>query len=177
MQSDLMKSEFLCRVLIICALVCAASGSDQASAQQQRRKSQRAKVCFDPTARCKTSAVFQSYDLPFRLPQNAVIYETETFYAIILKSVRNPRYDCNVFVSEEERLEAQALFPNHKVFTSRCAEAGSLFYTGVADKTEIMAVYAGATRAEANTMLARVKATGRFPGANLRRMRAGFNGT
>jgi hypothetical protein len=39
-----------------------------------------------------------------------------------------------------------------------------------------MAVYAGRTRAEANAMLARVKATGKFDGANLRRMSIGFNG-
>jgi hypothetical protein len=40
-----------------------------------------------------------------------------------------------------------------------------------------MAIYAGLTPAEANRMLAAVKATGKFPGANLRRMRATFNGT
>jgi hypothetical protein len=40
-----------------------------------------------------------------------------------------------------------------------------------------MAVYAGATLADANRMLAMVQATGKFPAANIRRMRAGFNGT
>jgi hypothetical protein len=40
-----------------------------------------------------------------------------------------------------------------------------------------MAVYAGRTRAQANAMLEKVKATGKYPGANLRQMRAGFNGT
>jgi hypothetical protein len=40
-----------------------------------------------------------------------------------------------------------------------------------------MAVYAGATQADANRMLATVKATGKFPGANIRRMRAMINGT
>ena len=40
-----------------------------------------------------------------------------------------------------------------------------------------MAVYAGRTPAEANAMLARVKAAGKYPGAYLRRMRAGINGT
>ena len=39
-----------------------------------------------------------------------------------------------------------------------------------------MAVYAGKAPAEANRMLAAVKATGKFPGANIRRMRTGFNG-
>jgi hypothetical protein len=33
------------------------------------------------------------------------------------------------------------------------------------------------TLAEANNMLAKVKTTGKFPGANVRRMRAMLNGT
>jgi hypothetical protein len=41
----------------------------------------------------------------------------------------------------------------------------------------MMAVYAGSTLAEAKRVLAAVKATGKFPGANLRRIRTGFNGT
>jgi hypothetical protein len=40
-----------------------------------------------------------------------------------------------------------------------------------------MAIYAGTTIADANRMLAAVKATGKFPGANIRRMRTSFNGT
>ena len=40
-----------------------------------------------------------------------------------------------------------------------------------------MAVFAGRTKAEAAKVLAQVKATGKFPGANLRLMQAGFNGT
>jgi hypothetical protein len=40
-----------------------------------------------------------------------------------------------------------------------------------------MGVYAGMTLADANRMLASVKATGKFPGANIRRLRAAFNGT
>jgi hypothetical protein len=40
-----------------------------------------------------------------------------------------------------------------------------------------MAVYAGMSLAEANRLLASVKATGKFPGANIRRMRAMINGT
>ncbi len=40
-----------------------------------------------------------------------------------------------------------------------------------------MAVYAGPTLAEANRVLAAVKATGKFSGAYVKRMRAGFNGT
>jgi endonuclease V-like protein UPF0215 family len=52
-----------------------------------------------------------------------------------------------------------------------------LFYTNVDPKFRIMAVYGGATLAEAKRVLEAVKATGKFPGAYMRRMRTGFNGT
>ena len=134
-------------------------------------------ICGNPSKPCKTSATFQPNDLPFRVPENAVIYDTELFYAIILKSVGKSADDCDVFVPESERLAAQSLFPDHKVFTSRCPDVETLFYTNVSSKHRIMAVYAGATLAEANSLLSAVKATGKFPGANIRRMRTGFNGT
>jgi hypothetical protein len=144
---------------------------------QKRRPIRHASICGDPTAPCKTSATFQPYDLPFRLPANAVIYDTDLFYAVVLKSVSVPADNCDIFVPEGERLAAQALFTNHKVFSSRCAEPGGLSYTNTSSKAQFMAVYAGMTLAEANRMLASVKATGKFPGANIRRMRAAFNGT
>jgi hypothetical protein len=126
---------------------------------------------------CKTTATFQPNDLPFRVPANSVIFDTELFYAIVLKSVPTAEDDCNVFVSEAERQETQALFPDRKVFTSRCADIENLFYTNVSPKFRIMAVYGGSTLAEAKRALAAVKATGKFSGAYLRRLRTGFNGT
>lgn len=148
-----------------------------ALAAQKRRPARRGSICGDPTASCKTSVTFQPYDLPFRLPANAVIWDTDFFYAVILKSVSVPADNCDIFVPESERLAAQALFPNRKVFSSRCAEPGGLSYTNTSPQAQFMAVYAGITLGEANRMLASVKATGKFPGANIRRMRAAFNGT
>ncbi|HEX8285842.1 MAG TPA: hypothetical protein VF588_20965 [Pyrinomonadaceae bacterium] len=149
------------------------------AAAQRRRAPRPAAVCGDPTVRCRTTIEFQPHQLPFVVPADAAIWETEQFYAVILKSVRDRAkgMNCDVFVPEDERTAAQALFPRGKVFASRCAEPGDLYYTGVADDTQFMAVYAGRTRAEAQATLAKVKATGQFPGANLRRLRAGFNGT
>ena len=144
---------------------------------QRRRPAGHASVCGNPMAPCKTTATFQPNDLPFRVPKDAVIYDTELFYAIILKSVGKSEEDCDVFVPESERLAAQALFPDHKVFASRCPNPETLFYSNVSPKHRMMAVYAGATLAEANGLLTAVKATGKFPGANIRRMRTGFNGT
>jgi hypothetical protein len=137
-------------------------------------------VCGDPTVRCRTGdLVFQPHDLPFRLPPRAVIWESEQFYAVVLRSMRvaDEYGECERFIPEAERLEAQTLFPRHKVFASRCTEPGELYYTNTDPKTRFIAVYAGRTRAEADRLLAKVKNTGKYPGPNLRRIRAGFNGT
>ena len=169
------KRTLACGVLV-CLMLTVAAG---AAAQRARRPQQKGAVCGDPTLTCKTGdATFEPHDLPFRLPARAVIWESETFYAVILKSIKASQDDCQIFVPEDERLAAQALFPRHKVFTDRgCGEPGETFYTGTQSSARFMAVYAGRTRAEANAMLARVKATGKFAGANLRRMSIGFNGT
>ncbi len=166
------------KTVILCAVLPALLAAGAASAQRQSRPRLGA-VCGDPTARCQTSVEFQPYQLPFRIPPKAVIWESEQFYAVILKSVRDESQygNCDLFIPEPERVAAQALFPRHKVFTSRCMEPGDLFYEGVADDTRFMAVYAGRTRAEGLAVLEKVKATGQFPGANLRRLRTGFNGT
>jgi hypothetical protein len=170
------KARLVCVILL--GLLACGPTSGGAAAQRGRRP-RPAAVCPDPTVRCRSSVEFQPYQLPFVVPANGVMWETEQFYAVILKSVRDPSNggDCNVFIPEAEREAAQALFPRRKVFASRCFEPGDLYYTGVAENTQFMAVYAGRTRAEAQAMLAKVKATGQFPGANLRRLRTGFNGT
>jgi hypothetical protein len=142
-----------------------------------RARARKASICGNPLVACKTTATFQPNDLPFRVPAHAVIFDTELFYAVILKSVSVTNDDCDVFIPEAERLRTQALFPDHKVFTSRCADPENLFYTNVSEKHRIMAVYAGTTLAEARRFLDVVKATGKFPGANVRSMRTGFNGT
>jgi len=163
----------------ILALITAGALSDVAAGQSHAvtHRAKKGSLCGNPQVSCKTSVTFQPNDLPFRVPRNAVIVDTELFYAVILKSVSVTDDSCNVFIPENERLQAQALFPDHKVFSSRCADPENLFYTNVSEKHRIMAVYAGTTPAEAKRVLDAVKATGKFPGANLRRMRTGFNGT
>src|SRR5687768_18431403 len=148
-------------------------------ADAQRRNTGRLTVCGNPNTTCRTSAVFDPHDLQFRVPQNAnaVIWETELFYAVVLKSMNASDENCDAHIPESERLAAQALFPDRKVFASRCVEPATLYYTNTRPNTRLMAVYAGPTLAEANRVLAAVKATGKFSGAYIRRMRAGFNGT
>jgi len=154
----------------------AANAPAQSRTASQHRASAKS-ICGDPTLSCKTSVTFEPHDLQFRVPKNAVIYDTELFYAIILKSVGQSEDDCKVFVPETERLAAQALFPRNKVFASRCPDIETLFYSNISSKHRIMALYAGSTLVEAKRLLEKVNATGKFPGANIRRMRTGFNGT
>jgi hypothetical protein len=166
-----MRNRFLDLILIVAVAVCALSFTVSGRAQRGRGQ-----ICGDPAMHCGTANEFQPYDLSFRIPRNAVIWESEMFYAIILQSV-NAKSNCETHVSETERLAAQSLFPRNKVFADRCPEPGTLFYTGTNSDYRFMAVYAGKTRAEASRMLARVRATGKYPSANLRQMRVGFNGT
>jgi hypothetical protein len=167
------------RFSIFIAILTMAGALNLAVGQSHTRnqRAKRGTICGNPQAVCKTSGDFQPNELPFRLPKNSVIFDTELFYAVILKTVTDNDNNCDVFVPETERLEAQALFPDHKVFSSRCYEPGNLFYTTIDDKHRIMAVYGGTTPAESKRVLAAVKATGKFPGAYLRRMRTGYNGT
>lgn len=172
-----MKTKFLCGVLAgVLAIV--AFGSTAESQTGRGRRTQRGAICSDPNVACRTTATFEVYDLPFRIPANAVIWESELFYAVILQSVKFKDEDCNTrFIPESRRQEAQALFPNNKVFASRCGEPGTVFYSNTNPNTNFMAVYGGRTQAEAARMLSTIKATGKFPGANIRRMYVGFNGT
>jgi hypothetical protein len=160
--------------LIAGATLCFGAGTMSA---QKRKAVRHGVICGNPTIPCKTSATFPANDLPFRIPASANIYDTDLFYAVILKSMSVPDDNCDTFIPESDRLRAQALFPERKVFSSRCADPGGLSYTNTSAKARFMAVYAGMTLADANRMLESVKATGKFPGANVRRMRAAFNGT
>ncbi len=144
---------------------------------QRRRPTRHAAVCGNPQVACKTSATFKAYDLPFRVGENSVIVDTVPFYAVILKSVGKSEEDCDAFVPEPERLAAQEMFPDHKVFSSRCADVEELFYENMSPKRRFMGVYAGATLADANRLLKDVQKAGKFPGAYIKRTRTGFNGT
>jgi hypothetical protein len=160
-------------------LVCLICTSASVAQRARRPPPQKGAVCGDPTLTCKTGEVkFEPHNLAFRVPPQAVIWESEMFYAVILRSIRAAEDDCQKFVPEDEQQAAQVLFPRHKVFADRaCGEPGETYYTGTQPGARFLAVYAGRTRAEADRMLAKIKATGKYAGANLRRMSIGFNGT
>ena len=172
-----MNRRTLTSATVCLLLLLSAVGLAQHNKGRRRQPPPKGAVCGDPTVACKTSAQFEAHDLPFQIPPRAVIWESEEFYAVMLKSIAAADDNCEQFIPEAEREQAQKLFPHNKVFASRCAEPGSLYYTNVKPDVRFMAVYAGRTRAAADALLAQVKATGKFPDANLRRLSIGFNGT
>jgi hypothetical protein len=126
------------------------------------------KVLPDPAASCEA---FRSHQLCFETPTDGIAraeYSSEPFYAVILETAER----CGI--PEEKRLETQALFPGSKVFSVRfeCEEEELVRYTNVNDKFGFLAVHAGPTLKAARKRLAEVNATGRFPGANIRKMQA-----
>ena len=130
------------------------------------------KVQPDPSSPC-SGGDFKPHELCFATPRDGLAraeFLSEPFYAILLKTAGR----CTI--PEEERLQTQGLFPGSKVFSMRfqCDDniEENIGYTNVNDKFGFLAVYAGRTLSEANARLAEVRATGRFPGANVRRMQA-----
>lgn len=149
------------KAFVIAALLC-HSGVALADTQ--------GKVHPEPAASCQG---FKPHHLCFDVPRDGVAraeYFSEPFYAVVLKTTKR----CSI--AEKERLDVQAVFPASKVFAESfsCNDDVEEFirYTNVNDKFGFLAVHAGATLKEANRRLSEVKATGRFPGANIRRMQA-----
>jgi hypothetical protein len=137
------------------------------------------KVCGDPTATCSTRESFQAFELPFEYGKGMAISQSQLFYAVILKSVRlnADQSNCDKAIPESDRIDTQALFPHNMVFVMRCWESGQASYSNVADGVSFMGMYAGQTQAQANAFLVKVKATGKFNAATVRRMRVLINGT
>lgn len=169
-----MKKRFLLYLasMAVCTLI-------PLSVSAQKRPVKIGKICGNPKVECRTEAEFQEYEIGFEIPQgNVAIVDSEPFYAVILKTVKlNADVSCENAISENERLEIQSLFAENKVFALKCSGAGDVYYSNVANDVNFIAVYAGKTLTVANSFLKTVKATGRFKGANLRKMQAGINGT
>lgn len=161
-------------------LILAVSLSALSFAIQAKEIQTHGKICANPAQPCSSAAYeFQPNELSFQLPAKlewqSGHYSAE-FYAVILRSMKAiPVQDtqgdevCKGFIEESERLAMQAKFPEQKVFTSRNGCASMVYYKGVDDKYNFIAVYAGADKAEASKVLERVKQTG-IKDANLRKM-------
>jgi len=151
----------------------AAEGA-RMEAEQQRIASKvvtHGEVCPDPGQPCVDVEPFHPNELSFRLLSKFEFDRGQDrslpFYAVILKSAQL----CSI--SNDERVTAQAAFPSRKVFVHQLHCGGfsdKATYTNVNRKVGFLGVYAGKTEAEAKSFLAEVKAAGRYPDANRRRM-------
>lgn len=161
-------------------IVCVAF-ANSANAQRRSAKIKFGKICGNPRVKCRTGDLtFQAHEIPFEMPSggNAVISDSEPFYAVILKTIKlTPKINCENAISENERLKIQKLFPDHKVFASKCSYPDNLYYTNIAKDVNFIAVYAGKNLNEAKKFLMMIQATRKFKGAAVRRTHAGFNGT
>jgi hypothetical protein len=160
-----MKPIRIVSVFAAALLLTAVCGDGSAPADAAQRPG---RVCPDPSRPCPG---FKPHDLSFVLPRDGTARpddRSEPFFAVILRS--GPR--CSI--ADEQRRAAQLLFPRNKVFSQRfeCDDdvENNITYTNVNASAGFLAVHAGATRESADALLARVRATRRFPGANLRRM-------
>lgn len=147
----------------------------------QKGAAARIRVCGDPSAACATRALFDDDDIPFEYPKGSAVAETPHFYMVIVKSVKLPKdADCETVPSDFSRRSIQWSFPRNKVFIARgCYSIENNFYTNIGDNVIALAIYAGATKAEADRFLKRVKAIEQINAekAYVVRTSTGFNGT
>ncbi len=130
------------------------------------------KVQSNPAAPCPSEG-FKPHELCFGIPADGVARAevvSKPFYAILLKTADR----CTI--TEAERQKTQQLLPRTKVFSMRfmCDDdvEENITYSNVNDKFAFLAAYAGTTLKEAKAYLAEIQASGRFPGANIRKMQA-----
>ncbi len=169
----------LVAVALLGGTVATLSVADSSAVHAQvQRKARLGKLCPNPNADCHTAAIFEPYDMPFEVPEDGGIFESEPFFAVVLRSFKVADGDDKKFIPESERLKVQDMFPDRKVFASRASpEPGSVFYVDVPYNVRFLAIYGGKTQAEANGIAAEVKSGGKYTGAYVKKMQVSFNGT
>ena len=123
---------------------------------------------------------FSQWEISFRLPAKIrpnTTYWSERFYAVIVKTGKNPPCDGGEFSKAVEALRrnAQRAFPDRKVFADhQCPDLGAVTHSGhgLKDFPYFVAVYAGTTRSEAERTLGAAKK--KYAAARLVRVRAGW---
>lgn len=151
---------------------------------QKASQSRQYELCGDPHSDCQTAHNFGA-GLPLIIPGELEWmgqYKSQPFYAVIVQSRKvifesnshNDNYrDCGGQFTDNERSSLQRLFPSNRVFSS---EFGCYYfqhsYTNVKTDYNFLAVYGGKTKVAAEAVLKTVRATGKYPGANIRQMQA-----
>ena len=144
-------------------------------------------VCPDPAKPCHhKNKRFDDWELSFKLPAKLMankLYKSGPFYALILKEYGYVE-DCDggeyVIAAEDERKQLQRTQPARKVFVDyQCPNMAAVGYDfpGRADSEKILisnflAIYAGQTKAEADSLRAELKA--KYPKAVIKQMTANY---
>lgn len=124
---------------------------------------------------------FAPYELPFRLPKRLranMEYTSVAFYAVVVRRERDAGCDGGEFTARMEtfRRQAQQYFPERKVFADhQCPDMGAVSYmvNGKANGHAMVAVYAGKTAQEAQSVLLKSRAL--YPKATVKRMQVRFS--
>jgi hypothetical protein len=146
-------------------------------------------VCPDPAMPCDGKGKsFSDWELPFKMPAKLLpgkSYVSEKFYAVMLKTYPDVD-DCDggnfIEAVETERKSEQKDHPGRKVFASyECPDLDAVGYAfegrldAKGEKALVgtfLAVYAGETREDATSLLAKLKS--KYPNAVVKQMTATF---
>jgi hypothetical protein len=133
-------------------------------------------ICGFPR-NCVPAYKFKPYELPFSTGRQAKFkpgdyVESDYFYAVVLGTINtsDTSEGDDFFFNETKRLAAQKLFPNNKVFASRCCgDGGALHYEGLPDSYNFLAVHGGENEEDATKLLSIAKR--KYPSAEIKKMR------
>ncbi|MBS1197674.1 MAG: putative transrane sensor protein [Proteobacteria bacterium] len=148
------------------------SAAPSAATPVQSEPNRSGEICPDPSNPCQQAVAFGAFrphELPFVLPAEMKLgtaYQSVPFFMIILESSA-------ALIPENKRIEAQKLFPAHKVFISQRLpnedRPVTIKYANTNQNFNFMAVYAGTTKQEADQLLKQIQSD--FKGANVRATR------
>ena len=159
--------KYVNRFCLLAAFLLAAAASSQA---------QSGVICGFPR-NCVPAYKFKPYELPFSTGRQAKFktgdyVESDYFYAVVLDIINtaDTSEGDDFFFNETKRLAAQKLFPDNKVFASRCCgDGGAVRYEGLPDSYNFLAVHGGENEEDAAKLLSIAKR--KYPSAEIRKMR------
>lgn len=133
-------------------------------------------ICGFPR-NCVPAYKFKPYELPFSTGRQAKFkagdhVESDYFYAVVLGVIKtaDTSEGDDFFFNETKRLAAQKLFPDNKVFASRCCgNGGAVSYEGLSDTYNFLAVHGGENEEDATRLLSIARR--KYPSAEIKRMR------
>ncbi len=167
------------KIKIILTTMFLALGSLFLATNAEAQTQNSLKVCGTPASGCFSS---KFYALELDVPKNArknKVYKSAPVYVVVLSSLspeEDSEDDCGGY--EGERREAENYFPKRKSFYNVvCPDLQLFTYTaleGDLPEGAWLGVYAGLTKAEADKVLAKAKATKQYPNAKIAKIQVEY---